>query len=138
MSRPEELTERAIELEAWPGGPRTAGVAAVATPDTGQRVRSAAIGLGLGVLFALIFLPIPIVHFAGVPLALLGGLVVGARRLAPGRRLRAIRGPCPHCGQDQSYFLGARWKRVGLPLRLACNRCAKRFTAVEIGETGTV
>jgi len=137
MSRSEPLAERPIELEAWPGGPRTPGIAAVATPDTRQRVRSAAIGLGMGVLLALIFLPIPIVHFAGVPLALLGGVAVGARRLAPGRRLRAIRGPCPHCGHDQSYFLGARWKRVGLPLKLACAHCAKSFSAVEIGESGS-
>lgn len=133
---PEELSERPIELEAWPGGPRTPAVAALATPDTGQRLRSAAIGLGLGVLLALVFLPIPIVHFAGVPLALLGGLVAALRRLAPGPRLRAVRGPCPHCGHQQSYFLGPRWKRVGMPLKLSCERCAKGLSAVEVGATG--
>ena len=134
----EALTERPIELEAWPGGPRTAAVAAVATPDSGQRIRSALVAVGLGVLFALVFLPIPIVHFAGVPLALIVGLVVGARRLAPGRRLRAIRGPCPHCGHEQSYFLGPRWKRVGMPLKLSCEQCAKGLAAVEVGATGPV
>jgi ribosomal protein S27E len=134
----EELVERPIELEAWPGGPRTRGVAVAAFPDTGSRVRAAAVALGVGVVLALIFVPIPIVHFAGVPLALLAGLVVGARRLAPGRRLRAVRGPCPHCGHEQSYFLGARWKRSGLPLKVSCEQCAKGLTAVEVGGAGVV
>lgn len=133
MAESEQAVKRPIELEGWPGGPRTPGVLAVTVPDTGQRVRSAAVALGLGVLLALVFLPIPIVHFAGVPLALLVGLVVGVRRLAPGPRARAIRGPCPHCGHEQSYFLGPRWKRIGLPRRLSCERCAAVLWAVEPG-----
>ncbi|HEX5819093.1 MAG TPA: hypothetical protein VFY20_09455 [Gemmatimonadales bacterium] len=135
MPEPEHAIERPVALEAWPGGPRTPGVVTLAVPDAGQRIRSAAVAVGIGVALAVVFLPIPIVHFAGVPLALLAGLIVGARRLAPGARERAIRGPCPHCGHEQSYFLGPRWKRSGLPRRLSCEQCAAVLTAVE-GEDG--
>jgi hypothetical protein len=135
MPESEQLTERPIALEAWHGGPRTPGVVTLAFPHAARRVRSAAVAVGLGLALALVLLPIPVVHFAGVPLALLAGLVVGARRLAPGARERAIRGPCPHCGHEQSYYLGPRWKRSGLPRRLSCEKCASVLTAVEPAAT---
>jgi hypothetical protein len=31
-----------------------------------------------------------------------------------------------------------RWKRVGMPLKLSCERCAKDLSAVEVGATGNV
>ena len=52
MTESEQVVERPIELEGWPGGPRTPGVLAMAIPDAGQRLRSAAVALGLGVLLA--------------------------------------------------------------------------------------
>ena len=131
MAHDAPLIERPVSLEAWRGGPRTPGVALLAMPDGSARLKSAGIALGLGVLLALVFLPIPIVHFAGVPLALLGGLVVAGRRLAPGARLRAIRGACPHCGHDQSFFLGPSWRRGGVSRQLVCERCAQTLAAVE-------
>jgi hypothetical protein len=131
MAHDGSLVERAVSLEAWRGGPQTPGVAVLAIPDGSSRLRSAGIALGLGVLLALVFLPIPIVHFAGVPLALLGGLVIAARRLAPGARLRTIRGACPHCGHEQSFYLGPSWKRGGVSRQLVCERCAQTLAAVE-------
>ena len=132
MTSDASVIERPVSLEAWRGGPRTPGVAVLAVPDGPARLRSAGIAFGLGVLFALIFVPIPIVHFAGVPLALLGGLVIAGRRLAPGPRLRAIRGACPHCGHEQSFFLGPSWKRGGVSRQLVCESCAQTLAAVEV------
>ena len=131
MAHDAQLIEHPVLLEAWRGGPRTRGVATMAIPDGRARVRSAAIALGLGLLLALVFLPIPIVHFAGVPLALLAGLVIAGRRLAPGPRLRAIRGACPHCGHEQSFFLGPSWRRGGVSRQLVCERCAQTLAAME-------
>jgi len=131
MTHDGSSVERPVSLEAWRGGPRAPGVAVLAIPDGSARLRSAGIALGLGVLLALVFLPIPIVHFAGVPLALLGGLVIAGRRLAPGARLRAIRGTCPHCGHEQSFYLGPSWKRGGVSRQLVCESCAQTLAALE-------
>jgi hypothetical protein len=90
-----------------------------------QRVRRAAAVAGLGLVAALIALPIPVVHFALVPGSLLLGLVMGSLRLTQREIFRAAEGPCPFCGTRQR--LGLAGKSFHLPRRVHCTSCGREL-----------
>jgi hypothetical protein len=94
------------------------------TPLTGrQRVRRAGSVFGIGLLAALVALPIPIVHFFFVPAALLGGIIVGFLRLRQHEVVELAEGPCPCCGVAQP--LGLAGGALRLPHVVHCRSCGR-------------
>jgi len=71
---------------------------------------------------ALASLPIPGWHLAAVPGFLIGGIVLGARRLRQPERLVSLEGPCPACGRPQAFEVPSR---LVLPHTLRCPACGE-------------
>jgi hypothetical protein len=89
-----------------------------------DRVKRAATIFGLGVVLALIAIPIPLVHFVLVPGALLAGLVLAIVRLGQAEVFRTATGRCPFCGQQQSLSVMGRFR---LPKKLHCSSCQRQL-----------
>jgi chromate transport protein ChrA len=88
-----------------------------------QRLRRAAVALGLAAALALVALPIPLVHFVLVPAALLLGLIFAALRLNQREIIRSAEGSCPYCSTHQRLGLAGRVFR--LPREVFCSRCGR-------------
>lgn len=118
-------TQPQIGIRGIGTGPVAATVE-VRSLAAGERLRRAAMGPALGVGVALIVLPIPIVHLIVPPVALVGGVVFGARRMLQRQLFGSVRGPCPCCGIEQSFGLnGAEYR---LPQALKCHACLQLLT----------
>lgn len=114
-------------LHAWSGGPTTIGDATTASSAFGTRVLKALRTAGLGLIVAVILLPVPVIHLAGIGffVACLG---IAAWQLRPGLRITSVEGPCPHCGHAQRYWLGLNVGPMRLPKGTSCEKCAKSIT----------
>ena len=93
-----------------------------------DRLKRAATIFGLGIVLALIAIPIPIVHFLLVPGALLIGTVLALVRLGQGEVFRTTTGRCPFCGQEQSFSVMGRFR---LPKKLHCSSCQRQLLLEE-------
>src|SRR6478609_7481048 len=98
------------------------------TLSPADRVKRAGTIFGLGVVLALIAIPIPIVHFLLVPGALLVGAVLALMRLGQSEVFRTARGRCPFCGQEQSFTVMGRFR---LPKKLYCSSCQRQLMLEE-------
>ena len=105
----------------------TVGSAAVRDSTLGSRVLLALKTTGLGLLVAVVLLPVPVIHLAGIGffVACLG---VSIWQLRPGQRVRSVEGPCPHCGHQQRYWLGLNLGPLKFPKGTSCESCAKTLT----------
>ncbi|HXW97734.1 MAG TPA: hypothetical protein VEI47_09120 [Gemmatimonadales bacterium] len=95
----------------------------VATLSTGERFRRGAMAPVFGFGVALLVLPIPIVHLAVPPFAIIGGMVMGVRRAFQKEIITSARGTCPFCGTEQT--LGLNGSRYRLPRDLKCRSCSQ-------------
>jgi len=111
------------------GTPVTSAQVEVKSLSTRERARRAAMAPVVGLCVSLLVLPIPIVHLAVPPLALLGGVVMGIRRALQGEIITHAHGPCPFCGTDQA--LGLTGTPFHMPRDLKCRACLKLFTIAE-------
>jgi hypothetical protein len=93
-----------------------------------DRVKRAATIFGLGMVLALIAIPIPIVHFIMVPGALLVGAVLALVRLGQAEVFRTATGRCPFCGKEQSFSVMGRFR---LPKKLYCSSCQRQLLLEE-------
>jgi hypothetical protein len=107
------------------GAPPTSARVVVEHLTGSQRLRRAATVAGLGLIAALIALPIPVVHFALAPGSLLLGLGLGTMRLAQREIFQLAEGPCPFCGTRQR--LGLAGKTFRLPRRVHCSTCGREL-----------
>jgi len=98
----------AVSLTAFGFAPRPA-TAVVIEPSTGERVGRAFAGLGMFWALALGGLFIPVAHLILVPVFLSAGIVLAIKRSREERRLAEVRGPCPHCGAQQTFKAGGRF-----------------------------
>ena len=116
-----------VVLRAWSGGPTTLGKATVTQSTIGRRVLGAGKIAGIGLVVAIVLLPVPIIHLAGVGffVACLG---IAVWQLRPGLRIRKVAGPCPHCGHEQGYWLGINLGPMTLPKGTSCESCTKTLT----------
>lgn len=123
---------RTLRLRGF-GVPPT-GVAAV-TRRLGMKERAARAGrvFGLGLLAALLMLPIPIIHIIGPPLAIIIGMVMGLRRLGEGEIFVSAEGSCPFCHHQQ--YLGMAQSRFSLPRTLTCSSCRQPLELEADGAT---
>jgi hypothetical protein len=111
------------------GTPKTHAQVEVTALSTGARLRRAALAPAIGLGIGLLVLPIPIVHLAVPPVALVTGVVVGLRRALQGEIITQAHGPCPFCGTEQT--LGLNGSAYRLPRNLKCRSCLKLFTISE-------
>jgi hypothetical protein len=89
-----------------------------------DRSKRAATIFGLGLVLALIAIPIPLVHFVLVPGALLVGAVLALIRLGQTEIFRTATGRCPFCGKEQSFSVIGRFR---LPKKLYCSSCQRQL-----------
>ena len=93
-----------------------------------DRLKRAATIFGLGVVLALIAIPIPLVHFILVPGALLAGATLAIVRLAQAEVFRTATGRCPFCGKEQRFSVAGRFR---LPKTLYCSSCQRQLILEE-------
>jgi hypothetical protein len=108
------------------GTPKTEAKLEIGSLTAGERFRRAVIAPVVGLAVSLAVLPIPIVHFAVPPVALLTGIVVGLRRLGQRRIITRAEGVCPFCGTTQT--LGLNGSSYRMPRELKCHSCHQAFT----------
>ena len=106
------------------GAPASDASVQLAVLDPGDRVKRAAVVFLAFLLVAVGAIPIPLVHFVLVPLALLLGLGFGANRLRQREIFRAVEGRCPFCGTQQTFTVMGRFH---LPKRLHCGNCQREL-----------
>lgn len=105
------------------GCPPSHAVVVVETLSIGDRLRRAALAVGIGAAVALVALPIPLVHLVLVPAAVLLGLVFAVVRLGQREIIRSAEGDCPFCRSHQRLGLAGRVFR--LPREVFCSRCSR-------------
>jgi hypothetical protein len=116
-----------VVLHAWSGGPTTEGKATVGSSSFGGRALKALRTVGLGLIIAVVLLPVPVIHLAGIGI-FVACLGIAAWQLRPGLRVRKVEGPCPHCGHPQQYWLGLNVGPMRFPKATSCEKCAKELT----------
>ncbi|MGH7594542.1 MAG: hypothetical protein ACRELE_11935 [Gemmatimonadales bacterium] len=92
-----------------------------------DRVKRSAIVLGAAVLLAATLIPIPIIHLLGIPLFLIGGVVVSIRQLSLMGRLRPVRIACPKCGELNRVGGGLGLSSLA-PRERMCDSCRRELT----------
>ena len=115
------------------GVPATVASAEIRELSSGERLRRGFGAAALGLLLAILTLPIPIVHFVFPLVALVGGLVLGVRRFGQGELFHRVEGACPFCGRDGRW--GLTHAPVKLPRELSCPACRKTLE-LEAPRTG--
>ena len=121
------MTSREVRLQLTGFGARpTVATIEVRALTGGERIRRAAIAPLAGLGIAILVLPIPVVHFAVPPVALISGVVFGFRRVAQRELVAAGHGACPFCGTEQT--LGMNGTAYRLPRDLKCHSCLRPIT----------
>ena len=116
-----------VVLRAWSGGPTTAGKATTTSLAFGARALKAPRTVAIGLVIAVVLLPVPVIHLAGIGI-FVGCLVVAVFQLRPGLRIASVEGPCPHCGHVQKFWLGLNVGPMKFPKGTSCEACAKTLT----------
>jgi hypothetical protein len=106
------------------GAPATDAEVQLAVLDPRDRLKRAAVVFLAFLLIAVGAIPIPLVHFVLVPLALLLGIGFGANRLRQHEIFRQVEGRCPFCGTQQSFTVMGSFH---LPKRLHCGNCQREL-----------
>lgn len=117
----------AVVLHAWSGGPTTPGIASTTSSAFGARALKALRSVGIGLVIAVVLLPVPVIHLAGIGI-FVGCIVVAIFQLRPGLRIASVEGACPHCGHVQKYWLGLNVGPMKFPKGTSCEKCAKTLT----------
>jgi hypothetical protein len=89
-----------------------------------DRVKRAGTIFGVGIVLALVAIPIPLVHFIMVPGALVGGATLAIVRLGQAEVFRNATGRCPFCGKEQQFSVMGRFR---LPKKLHCSSCQRQL-----------
>lgn len=90
-----------------------------------DRVRRAAVALGVGLLVAAMLIPIPLIHLLGIPLAILAGVVASVRLARSRARLAPLRLACPKCGAVNRLGAGAGLVHPDRPVMRTCDSCRR-------------
>ncbi len=122
------LRQVRLPLTGFGANPSEAAIE-IRTLSGKERFRRAAMAPLIGLGIAVLVLPIPIVHFAVPPVALIGGVVLAVRRASQGELISTAHGACPFCGTDQT--LGLNGTAYRLPRNLKCRSCLKLMTLAQ-------
>ena len=123
--------EMSVVLQAWPGGPTSAGTAKLTSSTMAARGLKALRTVGLGLIVAVVLLPVPVIHLAGIGI-FIACLGIAAWQLRAGLRVRAVSGPCPHCGHQQQFWLGLNVGPMKFPKGTSCEKCTKTLTIEDV------
>jgi hypothetical protein len=119
------LTTTTLPLTGF-GTPPSHATVEIGSLTAAERFRRAAKAPALGLAISVAVLPIPIVHFAVPPAALLTGIALGIRRMGQRQIITSAEGSCPFCGTSQT--LGLTGSSYRMPRNLKCHACLKPFT----------
>lgn len=100
-------------------GRESEGEFEVASLSTGERAKRSVKRLAIFWGIALLFLPVPAVHFVAVPGFLLVGIFMAVKTWFATRIVRGGQGVCPVC-KEQLKFGTLEYKE---PLKLVCPHC---------------
>jgi hypothetical protein len=113
-----------LPLKAFGAKPTAARVELdVLTPA--DRLKRAAVIIGISLAVAIVAIPIPLVHLVLVPGALVLGIIFSLVKLSQHEIFRTVEGRCPRCAAEQSFTVMGRFK---LPKRLYCKSCQQELT----------
>ena len=90
-----------------------------------DRLKRAALIIGISLAVAIVAIPIPLVHLVLVPGALVLGMTLSLVKLSQHEIFRTVRGRCPFCATEQQFTVMGRFK---LPKRLYCKSCQQELT----------
>lgn len=133
MSEPGPTRTVHLQLKEWSDGPVGPAEAQVGHLSLGRRLRRGAIPVLLAVLGALILLPVPLMHLAGIPLLGLGGYL-GVRNLRAHLVFFHASGTCPSCGGQTTLFVGFGRPPFKLPVATSCSACGRSLTLERVPE----
>ncbi len=127
MSEPGTGRTVQLQLKEWSDGPVGPAEAQVGHLSLGRRLRRAGIPVLLGVMGALILLPVPLMHLAGIPLLGVGGYL-GVRNLRAHDVFLGASGRCPSCQSQTGLFIGFGNPPFKLPVTTSCSACGRSLT----------
>jgi len=110
------------------GAPATVAQVEFYGLSAADRLKRAGTILGAGLLAAIIFIPVPLVHLIIVPAALVLGVVLALVRLRQGEIFRSVVGICPFCGTEQRFTALGRFR---IPKKLNCSSCKRQLILEE-------
>lgn len=94
----------------------------------GIRFRRVALTVAISILLALAMVPIPIVHFIGVPLVLFGGIGAAIWQGRQVARVDRVVVPCPCCGAANPIGGGPGFPSARGPFQHPCANCRLPLT----------
>jgi hypothetical protein len=110
------------------GAPATPAQVEYYTLSKVDRLKRAGMILGAGIVAAVIFIPVPLVHLIVVPGALVLGFILALVRLQQGEIFRSVAGRCPFCGSEQRFTALGRFR---IPKTLNCSSCQRQLVLEE-------
>ncbi len=118
-------------------GRESAAPGVLAEIPAGTRFRRVAITAGVAILLSAAMIPIPIVHFIGVPLVLIGGIAAAVWQGKQVATLERVEIPCPCCGAVNRVGGGPGYPSTRGPFSHPCTNCrlqlTLRFTPESVG-----
>ncbi len=109
-------------------GPATTAAGTLRHFTAGQRLLRAAGTLLVGIVVAVLLVPIPIIHLVGIPLALVLAVFFAGRQLLASVRLAPLRLPCPKCGAENRVGGGLGYRSATTPIEHTCDSCRRELT----------
>jgi hypothetical protein len=110
------------------GAPATLAEVEFYALSPGERLKRAAVIFGAGLIAAVIFIPVPLVHLVIVPGALALGVGFALVRLGQREIFRSVVGRCPFCGKEQRFTALGRFR---VPKTLNCSACQRQLILEE-------
>jgi hypothetical protein len=107
------------------GGEVTTAPGRLQVFSAGDRLRRALTTLGIGLLGAALFIPIPIIHLLGIPMAIIASVVISIRQFSSAARLDPLRMPCPKCGGTNRIGGGLGLRHPAQPVERMCDECRR-------------
>jgi len=112
-------------IHGYPGKPNMSGTVNIVTFTSQDRLKRASKILGICWGIAIVCIPIPLIHFTVLPLALIAGIVLFFKNLKQESLITGGQGTCPEC--RKIFKVGKATNKF--PLNEMCEHCQ---TSVEI------
>ena len=88
----------------------------------------------LAMIGAVLLLPVPLMHLAGIPLLALG-FYFGFRNARAREVFRSASGTCPRCDRQTDLFVGFGRPPFKLPVKTSCSFCGRNLTLERVSGT---
>jgi hypothetical protein len=134
MADPGTFRTVALELREWGSGPVGAAEARVDLLGLGRRLLRGLMPVLLAMIGALLLLPVPLMHLAGIPLLALG-LYFGFRNARARQVFRSASGTCPSCDNTTDLFVGFGRPPFTLPVKTSCTSCGRNLMLERVSTT---